>query len=390
MRIMLSCLQSLKKHDIPAYGFWRGYFVQGLREAGHEILEVPNVDWVEGLTHSDETALEEWRARTWEATVTFARQEHARAGIPLFVSYLYPKQVNVAAIAELQRMGISCVNFFCDNVREFARVPLEYKPFSLHWVPEFEALPMYKRAELPYIHAPMPCWVPMELRDWSSLETEPATFIGSADVLRRDLLGRANDNGAHFVVRGPGWTTNTALSVERQVPRRSFARVFNNQLRLARERGWLSVVGRIESKLWPLHPRPIPDSCILSAVSDADYTRVTREAIVTIGVNRVVTINRSPRRPVVYSRLRDIEAPMLGACYLTEWTEGLEHMYELGTEIETYRTADELSSKLSELERDHSRRSKMRNRAQRRALAHHSVARSIASIGARLGISKHA
>ena len=40
---------------------------------------------------------------------------------------------------------------------------------------------------------------------------------------------------------------------------------------------------------------------------------------------------------------------MLGACYLTEWTEGLEHMYELGKEIETYRTAEELTSKLSEL-----------------------------------------
>jgi spore maturation protein CgeB len=108
--------------------------------------------------------------------------------------------------------------------------------------------------------------------------------------------------------------------------------------------------------------------------------------MVTIGVNRVSTANQSLRRPLLYSRLRDIEAPMLGACYLTEWTTGLEHMYELAKEIETYRSAEELSSKLNELRLDPARRGAMRQRAQRRALADHSVARSIARIAARLGL----
>jgi spore maturation protein CgeB len=77
---------------------------------------------------------------------------------------------------------------------------------------------------------------------------------------------------------------------------------------------------------------------------------------------------------------------MLGACYLTEWTEGLEHMYELGREIETYRTAEELTSKLSELCSDPPRRIAMRERAQRRALADHSVGRSIERIREHLGL----
>ena len=107
--------------------------------------------------------------------------------------------------------------------------------------------------------------------------------------------------------------------------------------------------------------------------------------MITIGVNRVLSAHRSPHRPLRYSRLRDIEAPMLGACYLTEWTEGLEHMYELGKEIETYRTAEELTSKLSELRLDPVRRSAMRERAQRRALSDHSVALSIARISVHFG-----
>ena len=50
MRILLSCLQGRPLQALPAYAFWRRYFVQGLREAGHEVLEVPSADWAEGLT----------------------------------------------------------------------------------------------------------------------------------------------------------------------------------------------------------------------------------------------------------------------------------------------------------------------------------------------------
>ena len=384
MRILLSCLQSLKRHPIPAYGFWRNYFVQGLLEARHEVVEVPHVDWVEGIIYPAGDALDSWRARTWETVEAFVRLETARKPIDLLVGYFYPKQVEVPAILELQRMGIPCVNFFCDNVREFVKPPWEYKPFALHWVPEFEALPMYAEAGLPYIHAPMPCWISTELRNSPRLETEPATFLGSADVLRRDLLGRALQGGADFVVRGPGWLGNGDTANGSQQAR-SVASVVNNQVDLMRQHGFGSLLRKLESRVRPLCPPSIRESQIGATLFDADYIRVTREAMIAIGVNRVLSAHRSPRRPLRYSRLRDIEAPMLGACYLTEWTEGLEHMYELGKEIETYRTAEELASKLSELRVDPERRISMRERAQRRALSDFSVARSIACIGARFG-----
>jgi hypothetical protein len=95
----------------------------------------------------------------------------------------------------------------------------------------------------------------------------------------------------------------------------------------------------------------------------------------------------SNRKPLRYSRLRDIEAPMLGACYLTEWTEGLDCLFETGPEIETYRTAEELSVKLAELSADPERRRSMRRRAQRHALDKHCVPRSVARIAELLGLS---
>jgi spore maturation protein CgeB len=77
---------------------------------------------------------------------------------------------------------------------------------------------------------------------------------------------------------------------------------------------------------------------------------------------------------------------MLGACYLTEHTSGVEQLYDVGNEIETYRSADELVAKLGELEKDKARRTRLRIAGQRKALQEHSVARSLLRISTLLNI----
>ena len=303
------------------------------------------------------------------------------------LGYMYPNQVDSGAIAELQSMGIPCVNFFCDNVREFHSIPDQYRPFDLHWVPEFEALPMYKDAKLEYLHAPMPCWVPHELRNISHSEAEPPTFIGSADILRSNLLGHAIKIGADLVIRGAGWEpANTASSLKR--PENGPRKMLMNQVAMVRAHGAASLFRKLENFIFPLDQYPLNRDNVKTFTSRDEYVRITREAMVTIGVNRVPTARRSYRNPLAYSRLRDIEAPMLGACYLTEWTSGLAQLYDLGVEIESYKTAEELCFKISELKKDAPRRRSMRERAQRRALADHSIARSIERIRDRLGIPR--
>jgi Glycosyl transferases group 1 len=386
MRVLLSCLQSLKRHPISAYDFWRLYFTKGCEEAGLDIVEVPKVDWAEALAYPPGKELDAWRARTWDVVLDYVRREHAKEPLDFFLSYLYPQQIEVSAIVEIQRLGIPCVNFFCDNVREFRRVPQEYQPFALHWVPEFEALSMYRRAGLPHLHAPMPCWVPPELHMLPVVESEPPTFIGSADVLRRDLLGKALTLGGNFVVRGPGWESGGKVSTI-SAKERGFGQTFKNQIAMIRQHGVASFWNKMENRLLPLSSPPVPDAHVREAVFGAEYFRITREAQITIGVNRVPTAKRSHRNPLTYSRLRDLEAPMLGACYLTEWTEGLEYLYELGKEIETYRTAEELCAKIAELRHNPARRQGLGERGQKRALADHSVARSLIRIRQKLGLS---
>lgn len=381
MKILLSCLQSLHKHSIPAHDFWRSYFVEGCREAGITPLEVPDVDWAEGAALSgDGQGLASWRARTWEKTVAFARKQHAQGGIDFFLGYLYPCQVEQTAVRELQGIGIPCVNFFCDNVREFRKVPTAYIPFDLHWVPEYEALPMYRSAGLPHMHAAMPCWIPRQLRILPKQETEPPTFIGSADTLRKSLLGTVLAAGVRLTVRGPGWGDSSSQSSCGWTEKSGS--LLSNQLALLNRHGPGALVAKAVDAVFPLPSPVIPPEQMKPAVFGKEYFRVSREAQVTVGVNRVPATRRSLRWPLSYSRLRDIEAPMLGACYLTEWTAGLDNLYEVGREIETYRTADELRAKLTDLILNRELRWSLRKQGQKRALNDHSVARSLQKITA--------
>ena len=221
-------------------------------------------------------------------------------------------------------------------------------------------------------------------------KSEPPTFIGSADILRRDLFSRAARAGAKFKVCGLGWAQDCGMKGNAP-SRRRLSHVVANQIVTLRSHGPAALFRKAESWVRPMRPAPLPESSLAAAPAHQDeYFRVIREATVCLGVNRVPTARHSNHHPLRYSRLRDIEAPMLGACYLTEWTKGLEYLFDAGVEIETYRTADELSAKLGELNTDPERRRSMRGRAQRRALDQHCVGRSIARISEKLGLTASA
>ncbi|HKO19961.1 MAG TPA: glycosyltransferase [Acidobacteriaceae bacterium] len=388
MRVLLSCLQSTRKHPIAAYDFWETYFKRGIEEAGWEWVEVPGVDWAEPLTHShDESeAARAWRERTWSRVVDFALREHGARGIDMFLAYLYPRQIETSAVKELQRLGIPCVNFFCDNVREYRRVPEEYCVFDAHWVPEYGALPMYRDAGLRCVHAAMPVWVPPERRRSDHAEQYGPTFIGSRDAQREVLFAKAIRMGAPIRLRGPGWTADRNGMHASPNAASPLARLANQRAVVDRF-GAVGLLWKLSYRLHASVPDAVFSSSLDPSVFGDGYADVTQAASVTIGVNRYPSYYHSFWYPGTYSRLRDVEAPMLGACYLTEWTDGLEAMYEPGKEVEMFRSADDLVEKVRQLMADPKRRKSMRREAQRRALSDHAIPRSLRKVASTIGLA---
>ncbi len=380
MRIFLSCLQSPYKHPVPAYQFWETYFKKGIEEAGYEWLESPNVDWAEGLVYFNEEDLKKWRDRTWNNTLDFIKRQHQIKPIDLFLSYLFPKQVDSNAIQDIQSLGIPCVNFFCDNVREFRRIPKSFYCFDLHWVPEFKALKMYQQAKLKYVYAPMPVWISPEQRHCDHLEKYGVSFIGSRDIQREALLAQAVKSHIPVEIRGAGWMGNSSKSLINISKSRGFRQTSINQWNFINSQGISAWLRKIQSKSSPRIDDDIFASCVKPQPSQQEYNAIIQQSTITLGISRYPSYRYPFTQPNTYSRMRDIEAPMMGACYLTEWTEGLDDLYELGEEIETYRTSEELVEKIQYLTNSSALRNSLRLKGQKRALSEHNIARSINKI----------
>lgn len=382
MKIFLSFLQSKNKYPIPAYDFWQYYIKNGIVEAGHSWDECPNADWALGLVPKTKDEQNAWNEETWHTTVAWLKKNHA----DVFLSYLRPDQIDQSAIAEIKRLGIPCVNFFCDHVREFRKAPPEFRAFDLNWVPEFKALAWYQKAGYPYIQLPMPMWVEPQNRILRNEMIDQITFIGSKDIQRAFLFEKVILGAPRLplAIYGSGWSTGDeaeANSLQGYTLGKkltfNFNFIKNHGVRAAfRKAKQSGINSKINAELLASKGTgPLPFE---------QYNKLIAESWVTLGVNRYPSFKFPINEPDTYSRLRDIEAPMLGACYLTEWTEGIEELYDIGKEIAVYHSADELINNAQQLISDSETRKQLKKRGQERALNDHTIPKSLEKLFNRL------
>jgi hypothetical protein len=380
MKIFLSFLQSGIDHPIPSYHFWQHYVKNGITEAGHQWQECTDVDWACGLVPASPQAYLRWKEEAWGKTVTWLKEHPA----DLFLSYLYPDQIDLTAITAIKKMGIPCVNFFCDNVREFRKVPVEFSVFDLNWVPEYQAVKLYEDADYPFINLPMPMWLDPELRVVKPEADRQVTFIGSKDIQRLLFFEEVirKEPGLPLALYGNGWDEN-ALN-RPALLNYGFDQKLLYQYHFIKKQGIAAYWRKLQQSNSLTEASTALSGKIAGVLDFEAYNRLTAQSMITVGINRYPSYHFPLLQPDTYSRLRDMEAPMLGACYLTEYTGGIENMYEPGLEIETYTDAGSFVRKIKELMRDPVKRKNLKLNAQKRALQDHGVPQSIDKILKRL------
>ncbi len=379
MKIFLAFLQSAINHPIPAYSFWQYYLKNGIEEAGDSWTEHPQIDWALGIVPKSKDEHSKWLNESWQKAVDYIKKNPP----DIFLSYLYPEQVNEQAIKEIQKAGVPCVNFFCDNVRQFSKIPDIYKVFDLNWVPEYEALGMYKQAGAPCINLPMPTWVAPKFRVLPKESLAQATFIGSEDRQRAMLFEAIlrKRPGLDLKIYGRGWQDNNNTVAEPNDGSYTLGKKIKFQADFIRNQG----IGAYYRKLRQRNACEFDMSDALkSRINPSpgfeEYIGLTAQSLVTIGVNRYPDLKYPLHKPNSYSRLRDIEAPMLGACYLTEWADGIDELYNTEKEILTYTDADSFIAQYEKLARQPSLRESLRKNGQHKALENHSIPLSIKRI----------
>ncbi|PWS26394.1 hypothetical protein DHW03_16570 [Pedobacter yonginense] len=372
MKIFISFLQSKIQHPISAYGFWEYYIKNGITEAGHDWLEAEDIDWAYGLVPQSEESLDNWKSDAWQKTLHFLKNNP----VDLFLSYLYPNQIDEEAIKEIKKMGIPCVNFFCDNVRNFQKIPKIFGVFDKNWVPEYQALAMYKKAGFNHIHLPMPMWIDPKYRKPGNVENGKVSFIGSKDLQRQLFFEQLLVKCPNLLIDiyGANWMVGSEKILDAKT---SLTDKALNQIDFIHKFGVKAFVNKLKSRQYiPTNNHKL-NGLLKPKPNFEEYIQITRESNITLGINRYPSYQYPMLNPNRYSRLRDIEAPMLGACYLTEWAEGLDELYEIGTEIEVFSNEESLNDKIKALNDDQSLRKKLRINGQKRALQDHCIPNSL-------------
>lgn len=223
----------------------------------------------------------------------------------------------------------------------------------------------------------MPMWVHPKHRNLTPIQNDDISFIGSKDVQRWLLFEELSKQSLNLNIYGTGWQNQDSLDNEYLSPKKNITLTLKNQFAFLTKFGTKAYIRKLQQRNLQLSNSINLQKYLKGKPNFEEYISITQQSAITLGVNSYPSFNYTLNKPNTYSRLRDIEAPMLGACYLTQYTEGLEFMYDLGSEIEVYYSNTDLIEKIDALKINKVKRDKLRLMGQKKALSVHCIINSI-------------
>jgi spore maturation protein CgeB len=348
-------------------GLWSTNFYPALRKLGHEIVEskvdlLPTsrfMDIPSGFTPEESEA----RVRATQQILDEVRTVHRPTPISLFLSYFYNAHFDPDGFDELRRLGIPSVNFFCNSIYQFGLVGAVAAKVDFAWHTEKHARPSYLAAGAnpiwvqmgadPEVYAPRP----------SPVRVNKACFVGQRYADRDRWVAAIIKADLPIDIYGAGWSqpdpaTPYALAGPDAAPvylgrrrpppgsRESYLTALRETLRrdgplrgssrILRQLFYQRKSRKLQALVRPFARGYLPFERIIDVFSG--YA-------LSLNFSNVWSDGRPGSRLVPHIRLRDFEAPMAGACYLTGYSDELEDFYDIGREVDTYRNADELIDK---------------------------------------------
>jgi hypothetical protein len=323
----------------------------------------------------------EWQAHGKPRTNQRLLDAFRTAGrVDLFFGYFYSSVVYPETIREIKQAAVPIVNFSCNNVHQFDLVRDIAPEFDLCIVPEQAAQADFQRvgarpariqlAANPRVYHPMP--VP---------RTYDVTFVGQRYADRAELLHHLHSNAIAVRAWGAGWQARKRLDVAH----------LKAGLALVEDERWDGLRRIVRSRLAP----PTASAGVADNVDTSMFggPRLLQRDLVTmfsrsrlsLGFATAGDSHRSARR-LTHLRLREFEAPMSGALYLTEHQEELAEYFTPGAEVLTYTDRDDLLDKTRYYLAHHEQAERIRRAAFERARRQHTWQHRFAELFARLGM----
>ena len=404
MRIFCAVRHSIDPRQF--YGeLWSANFYPALRELGHEVIEsqvdlTPTSRFMQIASEFTPEELDA-RARTSEAIIHEVEEALRHGPIDLFLSYFYNSHFDPACFDDLRKLGIPSVNFYCNSIYQFELVAQIAAKADYSWHTERDARNSYLGV------GAKPIWVqlgadPTIYRPVSDLIPQPkACFIGQKYADRDRWLHGLIAASVPVDIFGSGWKTETNEALESASlnsvylgRQQSQPGKFSGYLDAARKEIKKHGVFAASTRLWKQAVYRRESVRLAPALQSRAKGRLPADQLAATMSSYGVVLNFSnvwaDGRPgsalIPHVRLRDFEAPMCRACYLTGHTDEIEEFYQVSAEIDTYRTIDELIEKVQFYLRNQSAAEKMRAAGHRRALRDHTWKRRFEQLFAKIGV----
>src|SRR6266404_2393507 len=345
-------------------GLWSANFYPALRELGHEVIE-SNADLlptsrfmdIAGSFTREEMEL---RARTTEQILGEVLSAHRREPVDLFLSYFYNAHFDPAAFDELRRLRIPSVNFYCNSIYQFPLVADIAPKVDYSWHPE-------KHAREPYLKVGAnPVWVqmgadPEVYRALPHIRREArACFVGQRYADRDRWIAALIRADVPVKIYGPGWVgdekkidnhfqSSTQYLGRTQYKPGTTASYLENVRRLISEKRVVAGIARLAKQIryrqTTRHLFPLFAPYAKGPISFEKISEVFAAHEVCLNFSNVWSDGRPGSALIPHVRLRDFEGPMCRTCYLTGHSDEIEEFYEVGKDIDTYRSVGDLIDK---------------------------------------------
>src|SRR5207248_4118586 len=298
---------------------------------GHQLVRFDFPGWPDG-------ADPDWTRRGKPRTNQRLLDAFRSAGrMDLFFGYVYSSVVYPETIDLIRQSGVPTVNFSCNNVHQFDLVREIAPRFDLCVVPEQAAQADFHAVGARPVRIQLAA-NPRVYRPYPEPRAYDVTFVGQRYADRAELLQHLHGAGVRVRAWGAGWQPRKRLDVA-QV-KAAVALVEDERV----DGLWRMVRQRFSRNTVATQPRAeTVDTSTFGGprLLQRELIRMFSQSRLSLGFATAGESHTSDKR-LTHLRLREFEAPMSGALYLTEDQPELAEYFEPGAEVLTYADRDDL------------------------------------------------
>lgn len=340
---------------------WQRHFYEGLVGAVPKVIVPKGVDfqWARPAARAAQRASAE-RTATSERLWDQIHGEHEGRGLDAVISYCFSADVDVGMVTRVTELGVPWINFFCDSTYAFDLVERLAGVASLNWFPEHAAQSDYAALGRPSVCRPYAV-NPAALPE-ASVQTVQyrVGFVGAPTGNRVLRLAGLLLRGVRPTIRGAGWRRAERTTTPAPPASSGDRRLYGSSLERALVRGLVPVIRG--------DARPL---------SDDEMAPFLAACAVVLGLNEGRDLQGAYRS---YMKLRDVEFPGYGSCYLTQHNEDLEAAFEVGAEVLTFHDMGEAAALVRRYARRPEQARAIGQAARRRVLASHTWTARVAEL----------